>query len=119
MKYSTYINHYTAFNLTKLDVLDAFDEIKVCTSYNSKTAEGLQQEIPSFPASIKTLETVECVYETLPGWGGQFGGNTAGVKRWADLPENAQLYVRWIERETGVKIKWIGTGPGREDLIAR
>ncbi|KAF2092788.1 adenylosuccinate synthetase-like protein [Rhizodiscina lignyota] len=113
-KYSTHINHYTAFNLTKLDVLDAFDEIQVCTAYK---VGG--EEVPSFPAGLKMLETLECTYETLPGWGGKLGGKTAGCKRWDDLPENARKYVEWIERSTGVKVRWIGTGPAREDLIVR
>ena len=106
----------TAFNLSKLDVLDAFEEIKVCTAYKDK-ATG--QELESFPASLKALETVECVYETLPGWGGKLAGKTEGVRKWEDLPENAQKYVYFFEQQTKVKVKSIGTGPDREDLIVR
>lgn len=110
------MNHYTAFNLTKLDVLDAFESIEVCTAYKDPATN---ENLPAFPASVQLLEKVECVYQTLPGWGGKLGGKVAGVKNWEDLPPNAKDYVLWIEKETGVKIKFIGTGPGRDDLIVR
>ena len=96
--------------------MDAFEEIKVCTAYRDRTTG---QELESFPASLKSLETVECVYETLPGWGGKLGGKTEGVQKWEDLPENAQKYVNFIEQQTKVKVKSIGTGPGREHLVVR
>ncbi|KAJ6160485.1 Adenylosuccinate synthetase [Penicillium chermesinum] len=91
-RYSNAINHYTALNLTKLDVLDDFDEIKVGVAYL----------------------TVE--YVTLPGW----KSNTMGITRYEDLPPNARAYIEFIEKEIGgVPVKWIGTGPAREHMIAR
>lgn len=59
------------------------------------------------------------MYKTLPGWGGKAGGKVAGVKSWDELPANAKDYVLWIEKETGVKITYIGTGPARDDMIVR
>lgn len=110
VKFSNAINWYDAINLTKLDVLDDFDEIQVATSYYSKG-----EELTSFPADLTVLENVEVKYTTLPGW----KSDTVGKKQWADLPENAQKYVMYIEDFIGVKIKYIGTGPGRESMIWR
>jgi adenylosuccinate synthase len=106
----------TALCLTKIDVLDAFDSIKVCTAYkDSSTGELLE----SFPAGLRALESVECVYETVPGWGGKLGGKTEGVKVWEELPENARRFVDFIEQRTNVKVKSIGTGPERDHLVTR
>jgi adenylosuccinate synthase len=63
VRYSAAVNHYTALNLTKLDVLDGFEEIKVATEY---WVDGKMLE--SFPADLELLEKVEVRYETLPGW---------------------------------------------------
>jgi adenylosuccinate synthase len=112
VKYSHEVNGYTALNLTKLDILDDFDEILVATSYvNPSTGEALE----SFPANGKLLEKVEVKYETLPGW----KTNTYGTKTWFDLPKKARDYVEFIEAKVGVKVKYIGTGPGREHMIYR
>ncbi|MCJ1473735.1 hypothetical protein MMC13_002386 [Lambiella insularis] len=110
VRYSHACNDYTALNLTKLDVLDDFEEIKIATAYkyNGQTLE-------SFPASIEMLENVEVVYETLPGW----KQPTTSVKHYHDLPPNARKYVEWIESFVGVPIKYIGTGPDRESMIYR
>lgn len=108
LRFSCAINHYTALNLTKLDILDNFDEIQVGVAYK---IDG--KVLDSFPASIETLDKVEVVYKTLPGW----KSNTMGAKKWDDLPPNAQKYVQFIERETGIPVRWIGTGPAREDMI--
>lgn len=110
-RYSAAINCYTALNLTKLDILDDFDEIKVAVSYR---LEG--KDLASFPADQEVLNKVEVVYETLPGW----KTNTMGATKWEDLPPNAQKYIEFIEREIGnVPVKWIGTGPARSHMIER
>lgn len=110
LKYSTAINHYTSFNLTKLDILDDFDEIKVATAYKIDDTE-----LPSFPATIEALERVEVVYKTFPGW----KSSTSGVNTYNALPENARRYIEFIEQFAKVPVKWIGTGPGREAMITR
>ncbi|KAI5306874.1 hypothetical protein KEM56_006656 [Ascosphaera pollenicola] len=110
LRFSCAINHYTALNLTKLDVLDDFEEIQVGVAYK---IDG--KVLDSCPASVETLSKVEVVYETLPGW----KSNTMGAKTWNDLPVNAQKYVQYIEKQTGVPVRWIGTGPAREDMIDR
>jgi len=110
LKYSTAINHYTTFNLTKLDILDDFDELKVAVAYK---ADG--QELPTFPATIAMLEKVEPVYKTFPGW----KMKTTGINTYGGLPENARKYIEFVEQYCGVGVKWIGTGPQREAMITR
>jgi adenylosuccinate synthase len=110
IKHSHACNDYTSLNLTKLDVLDDFAELKIATSYtyNGQTLDG-------FPANPEMLAKVEPVYETLQGW----QKPTTGAKSWFDLPVEAREYVEFIEGFTGVKVKWIGVGPAREHMIAR
>ncbi|KAK3717738.1 Adenylosuccinate synthase [Vermiconidia calcicola] len=110
VKFSNAINWYDALNLTKLDVLDSFKEIKVATAYQHNG-----QQLPSFPADLDILENMEVEYDTLPGW----ESSTVGLKTWDELPENAKKYVHYIEEFVGVKVKYIGTGPGRESMIVR
>ena len=110
MKYSTSINHYTALNLTKLDILDDFPTIEVATAYK---IDG--EELDSFPADLNKLSRAEIVYTTLPGW----LMPSTGAKAYYDLPHNARAYVEYIEAFVGVRVKYIGTGPAREDMIVR
>lgn len=110
MKYSKAVNHYTALKLTKFDILDTFPEIQVATAYRLD-----RQILDSFPADLQNLAGVEVQYEILPGW----QKSTTGAKAYYDLPKNARAYVEFIEEFVGVKIKYIGTGPAREDLIVR
>ena len=110
MKYSTAVNHYTALNLTKIDVMDDFPEIRIATTYQ---LDG--QVLDSFPADLQILARVEVQYTTLPGW----QQPTTGAKSYYDLPKNARGFVEFIEEFVGVKVKYIGTGPAREDMIFR
>ncbi|KAH8724568.1 Adenylosuccinate synthetase [Phaeosphaeriaceae sp. PMI808] len=110
VKHSHACNDYTAINLTKLDVLDDFDELKIATSYSidGKVLEG-------FPSNPDNLAQVEVQYETLPGW----KKPTTGAKSYMDLPLAARKYVEYIENFIGVKVKWIGVGPARDHMISR
>lgn len=110
VKYSSDVNCYTQINLTKLDVLDDFEEIRVATHYK---VDG--RELDSFPADLDAMERIEIVYKTFPGW----QTSTTGCKKWEELPEKAKEYVSYIEKEVGIPIKWIGTGPRREDMLVR
>ncbi len=112
VKYSSQVNCYDQLNLTKLDVLDAFDIIKVATAYS---VDG--QELETFPADLDLMESekMEIVYKTFPGW----KTKTTGCQNWEELPEKAKEYVEYIEKEVDIPIKWIGTGPKREDMIVR
>ncbi|RJE20225.1 hypothetical protein PHISCL_07443 [Aspergillus sclerotialis] len=112
-RYSTAINHYTALNLTKLDILDDFDEIKVGVAYI--LPDGTRTDT-SYPADADVLEKVKVEYVTLPGW----KCNTMGATKYEDLPENARKYIEFIEQGLGgVPVKWIGTGPSRDHMICR
>nr|OQO16780.1 Adenylosuccinate synthetase [Rachicladosporium sp. CCFEE 5018] len=110
VKFSNSINWYDVINLTKLDILDDFEEIQVATAYEHKG-----NVLTSFPADLGVLEELTVKYETLPGW----KSNTAGLRKWEELPVNARKYVEYIEKFVGVRIKYIGTGPGRESMIIR
>ena len=110
VKFSNAINWYDAINLTKLDILDDFDKVQVATEYHHQG-----QKLASFPADLSVLDGLEVKYETLPGW----KSSTVGLREWEDLPDNAKKYILFIEESVGVRIKYIGTGPGRESMIVR
>jgi adenylosuccinate synthase len=94
--------------LTKLDVLDGFDEIKICTGYEvgGKTLDYL-------PASLKEQAAVKPIYESLEGW----NATTRGVRSSKDLPANAIKYVRRIEELIGCPAALVSTSPERDDVI--
>jgi adenylosuccinate synthase len=94
--------------LTKLDILDGFDEIKIATGYelDGKTIDYL-------PANMAAQARVKPVYETLEGW----KDTTAGARRWADLPAQAIKYVRRIEELVGAQVAVLSTSPERDDTI--
>jgi adenylosuccinate synthase len=94
--------------LTKLDILDGFETIKVCTGYR---LDG--QLIERFPASQAAQARVEPVYETIEGW----SGTTANARSWADLPAQAIKYVRRIEELIGAPVALLSTSPERDDTI--
>ena len=94
--------------LTKLDVLDELDEIKMCIKYdlNGKIMDYL-------PAAIEDQFKIKPIYKTFPGW----RNNTKGVRNIKDLPDNAKKYIHAIEDFIGAKISSISTSPEREDTI--
>jgi adenylosuccinate synthase len=94
--------------LTKLDILDGFDEIKVATHYR---LDG--KDIDYLPAAQGAQMRVEPVYETIEGW----EGTTGGARSWADLPAQAIKYVRRIEELIGAPVALLSTSPKREDTI--
>ena len=94
--------------LTKLDILDGFDEIRICTAYK---LDG--QIIDRLPASQAAQARVEPVYETIPGW----EGTTSGARSWAELPAQAIKYVRRIEELIGAPVALLSTSPERDDTI--
>jgi adenylosuccinate synthase len=107
-KYAADLNGFSSVALTKLDVLDALDEIRVCIGYR---LDG--REIDYFPAIASELRRIEPVYETLPGW----NTSTLGVTKLEDLPENARNYVDFLSNSIGVEIGLISTGPERDQTI--
>ncbi len=102
------VNGITGIALTKLDVLDGLDEIRICTGYR---LDGTL--IDYLPASQGAQARLEPVYETLPGW----QGSTVGARSWADLPAQAVKYVRHVEELIGAPVAMLSTSPEREDTI--
>ena len=102
------INSLTGLALMKLDVLDGFETIKVCTAYR---LNGKLINIP--PLNIEEFSACEPVYEELPGW----STPTAGVRDFAKLPENAKNYISYLEKITELPIQFISTGAERDDTI--
>jgi len=108
LKHSTRINGITDFALTKLDVLDNLDEIKVCTEYEYKG-----KRYKYFPANIEIAENLKPIYTSFPGW----KSSTIDCRKFEDLPENAQEYLNKIQEYTGIPYSIISVGPDREQSI--
>jgi len=110
-RYAAEINGFTSVALTKLDVLDALDEIKVCTGYRLNG-----HNVDAFPAVSQDLRQVEPIYETLPGW----KSSTLGVTGLSELPKEAREYVNFLSNQIGVQIGLVSTGPERtQTMIVR
>jgi adenylosuccinate synthase len=107
-RYAAEINGFTSVALTKLDVLDTLDEIKVCIGYK---LDGKACE--SFPAVSQDLRRIEPVYATLPGW----QRSTLGMTRMTSLPAKALRYVDFLSEQIGVEIGLVSTGPERTQTI--
>ena len=109
MKRAVQINSITGFCLTKLDVLDGLEEIKICTAY--KLEDGSIVDVP--PMAAEGYEKVQPQYESMPGW----SENTYGVTTFEGLPQAAQNYVKRLEAITGVPMDIISTGPDRNETM--
>ena len=105
--YASWLNGFTGISVTKLDVLDTFESIQVCTAY--RLGDGVIDYLPD----TATQERVEPIYETWPGW----MASTAGCRTWTDLPENAQKYLKRIEELVGVPIRFVSVGPERDQIV--
>lgn len=110
LKRSIALNSVTGICLTKLDVLDGLETVKICTGYVD--AEG---NAVSTVGSADQLAQVKPVYETVPGW----QESTFGVTTWEALPENAKAYVLRVEALAGVPVQILSTGPDRNETIYR
>ena len=110
VRYSARINGLDALALTKLDVLDELDEVRICTGY--KTSTGT---ITEFPADLRVLAGAEPVYETMPGW----STPTRGVTDFDQLPAEARRYVARLEDVSGVECAIVSTGSDRAETIVR
>ncbi|HEY5640412.1 MAG TPA: adenylosuccinate synthase [Dehalococcoidia bacterium] len=108
-RFTAQANGISGAALTRLDVLDQFETIKVCTAYRIGS-----RTVDSMPASGLDLARAEPIYEELPGW----REGTAGVRRFEDLPQAAQGYVLFIQEKLGVPLCLISVGPEREQAIS-
>ncbi len=103
------LNSLSEIALTKLDVLDTFETVKVCVAYE---ADGERFEYPPYHQS--TLHQVTPVYEELPGWLTDLTGATS----LADVPDAARTYVDFLAEQIGVPVRLVGVGPGREQFVS-
>ncbi len=102
------LNSLTEVALTKLDVLDTFEELKVCVAYE---ADGVRYDYVPYHQSV--LHRVTPVYERLPGW----ATDLSEVTELRDLPSAARDYVAFLAELAGVPVKLVGVGPGREQFV--
>jgi adenylosuccinate synthase len=108
VRHAAAVNGLTALAVTKLDVLDTFEELKLGTGY---TLDGGQLEI--FPDRAPDLGRVEPVYETTAGW----GSDTTGARSWEDLPGAARTYLERIEANAEVPIRYVSVGSARDQIV--
>ncbi|MEX1212312.1 MAG: adenylosuccinate synthase [Balneolaceae bacterium] len=111
LSYAVRLNGLTEIAFTKLDVLDHFDEIQVCTEYE---IDGERTRI--FPAACEDLDRVKPIYTTLKGWKGE---TTRNIETLEGLPNAAQAYIKYAEKALGVPFRIISTGPKRSETIVR
>jgi len=110
-RYAVEVAGIDAVALTKLDILDGFDTIKVVTGY--RLPDGTT--IDTFPADAEVAESVVPIHEELPGW----TTPTEGVVQEGDLPEASVAYIRYLEEKLGVPVVIVSTGPRREETLVR
>jgi adenylosuccinate synthase len=108
LRKSIEINSMTGLCITKLDILDGLDEVKIAVSYR---LNGEEWKIP--PVDTYQFAMCEPIYETLPGW----KESTQGITDMKDLPENAKHYLKRIEELTGIPIDILSTGPDRKETV--
>lgn len=108
MRRAVQINSLSGIILTKLDVMDAFAEIKICTGYRYNG-----EVLSELPANLYDLGDCEPIYETMPGW----QSDTFGLTNYDEIPKAAKSYIKRIEALCGVPIDIISTGPDREQTI--
>lgn len=108
LKFTAKVSGFSELALTKLDVLDNFDEIKICTHYlvNSKKVQHVDTD-------ANFLYKVKPFYKIMPGW----KSTTRGIKKFSDLPANAKKYIKTIEEYIGVPVSFISTGDKRNEII--
>ena len=108
-KYSALINGYTSAVLTRLDVLDGFETVRICTHYLMEDGE----KTDDFPGGVAALEKARPIFEEMPGW----DTPTASVRQYEDLPRKARDYVERIQELIGCPVDLISTGPHRDETV--
>ena len=109
-KYGVLVSGLTSMAVTKLDVFDTFDEIKICVAYKDKRTGEI---FDYYPTNVNIHEFLEPVYESHQGW----KTDITGMKSYEELPVNAKKYLKRLEELMGVKISIISVGPGRDQTI--
>ncbi len=111
-KYSSMVNGLTGIAITKIDVLDNFDEIKICIAYKDSRNGKIYE---NYPSSTHIHKYLEPVYDVMPGW----KQDISGVREFAGLPENARKFILKIESLTGVPVEVVSVGAQRSQTIIR
>jgi adenylosuccinate synthase len=109
VRYAAQVNGLTGLAITKLDVLDTFDEVRICTGYRVDDVDH-----DYFPYDLTLLGRADPIYETLPGW----NEPTSAARSYHDLPERARQYLERIQSLTGVDIAYVSVGTKREQIIS-
>ena len=110
LRYAVRVNSLTELFVTKLDILSAFDTIKVAVAYTS-----LGERYEAFPRQQRVLYNCTPVYQELPGW----GTDVSACRDFDELPEAARSYIEYIEQSVGIPVTFVSVGPEREQLISR
>jgi adenylosuccinate synthase len=108
LRHAVRLNSLTELALTKLDVLDGFEELRICIGYRIG-----DREYDYLPPHPQDQARVEPVYEVIEGW----SGSTAGARSWAELPAQAIKYIRRVEELIRCPVALVSTSPEREDTI--
>ena len=108
VRYAGLLSGITHMAVTRLDILDGFDEIKMCVGYRYQGAP-----LNEMPASLKVLAEVEPVYETFKGW----KQNISGVRAYNELPAEARAYLERLAEYTGIRQGIVSVGPNRDQTI--
>lgn len=110
LRHAVRINGFTGIAITKLDILDGIEKLKVCVGY--KYGNSILED---FPKEIEILQKCVPIYEEIPGW----KENTASIKDYENLPPNAKKYLQFIEDSLKVKVQIISTGQRRDEIIIK
>jgi len=110
LQFTHTVNGYSSINITKLDVLNTLETIKIGVAYK---LDGRTLERGEMPASLERLSRVEVVYEDHPGW----MTDISNCSKFSDLPDKAKTYLRRIKELMGVPVAWVGVGPDRKQMI--
>lgn len=110
ISYAAWLNGMTGLAITKLDILDHFETIKICTGYRLTTGEIVTNSMPDTPV----LYEVTPVYESWEGW----LSSTCDCRSWDELPKQAQAYVQRLSELAGVPVAYVSVGPEREQMFA-
>ncbi|WP_228244317.1 adenylosuccinate synthase [Porphyrobacter sp. GA68] len=113
VRQSCAISGVTGIALTKVDVLDGFDKVRICTGYRLRGPDGQMRVLDYLPAHAADQASVEPIYEELDGW----TQTTAGARSWADLPANAIKYIQRIQELIETPVALVSTSPERDDTI--
>ena len=108
LRHAVRLNSLTELSLTKLDILDGFETVKICTGYRYRG-----EEITEYPDRYDVLEEIEPIYLELPGW-----GTALSEKREpGDLPPEARDFIRVVEEHVGIPVRVVGVGAERDDYL--